>query len=355
MIYINARFLTQKLTGVQRFAEELCLSLKSIRDDIVFLSPHNIIRNDVAEKLNVKIIGKNKGHLWEQYDLPNYMKKNGSPLLINLCSTAPINYRNKIVTHHDVTYKKYPQSYSWKFRIFYNLCIPLMIRNTHHTITVSEFSKRELLRFYKIRERNISVIYNAVNAKFSPSESVTNDNNNNNKYILAVSSNNYHKNFHVLISAFKSINDPQLTLLVVGENNKNFSKQNYDSVTLDKRVKFLGRVSDDELIKLYRNARFFVFPSLYEGFGIPPLEAQSCGCPVIASNSASMPEVLRNSVIYFPPNRVDLLQERMLQFLSDDNLRKEKILAGYENTKRFSWYKSAKKLNEVIQEVLNSD
>lgn len=353
MIYINARFLTQKLTGVQRFAEELCLCLKSMREDIVFLSPYNIIRNDVAEKLNVKIIGKNRGHLWEQYDLPNYMRENGSPLLINLCSTAPINYKNKIVTHHDVTYKRYPESYSWKFRVFYNICIPLMIKNAHHIITVSEFSKRELLDFYKIKEENISVIYNAINAKFAPSQFIMNRDNK--RYILAVSSNNYHKNFNALISAFNKIDDPLLTLLVVGEENKNFSKQNYSDLKLDSRIKFLGRVSDEELIQLYGNACFFVFPSLYEGFGIPPLEAQACGCPVIASNSASMPEVLRDSVIYFPPNRIDLLQERMLQFLNDGNLKQEKIMAGYENTKRFSWSKSANKLNVIIQKCLSYD
>ena len=121
----------------------------------------------------------------------------------------------------------------------------------------------------------------------------------------------------------------------------------------DPRIKFLGRVSDKELVQLYQNAKFFIFPSLYEGFGIPPLEAQACGCPVISSNAASLPEVLKESAIYFEPNDVNSIRAA-IEFVNLDTVLTEKlVIDGYENIKRFSWDKSAQKLNEIIDQVLS--
>ncbi|HDU8665065.1 TPA: glycosyltransferase family 1 protein, partial [Serratia liquefaciens] len=123
MLFVNARYLTQELTGVQRFAEQISLSLKVIRDDVVFLAPPGVLRNNVANKLQVREIGSKSGHFWEQIELPRYLKKNGSGLLLNLGSTAPVFYNNQIVTHHDVTYKRYPESFSRKFRLLYGFLI----------------------------------------------------------------------------------------------------------------------------------------------------------------------------------------------------------------------------------------
>lgn len=171
MIYVNARFLTQELTGVQRFAEQLSLSLLSQRDDLVFVSPDGIVRKSVADNLNVQVIGKKNGHIWEQFELPRYLKKQGAPLLLNLCSTAPVFYKNQIVTHHDVTYKRYPKSFSRKFKMLYGILVPLMLRNSHRLLTVSEFSKREINEVYGVSEKKISIIYNAVSGDFAHSES----------------------------------------------------------------------------------------------------------------------------------------------------------------------------------------
>ena len=118
-IFVNARFLTQHMTGVQRYAVEICLELKRMMgDDIEFVSPCNIIQKKYAEMLNVRIIGRHKGHIWEQIDLPSYLRKNDNPLLLNLCNTAPLFYKNKIVTVHDVAFMPYPQTFSKSFLYF---------------------------------------------------------------------------------------------------------------------------------------------------------------------------------------------------------------------------------------------
>ncbi|HGA3040197.1 TPA: glycosyltransferase family 4 protein [Serratia marcescens] len=349
MIYVNARFLTQEMTGVQRFAEEISLNLRSIRDDVVFVSPPGVLRNEIAEKLGVEIIGHRSGHAWEQLDLPRYLKKKGSPLLINLCSTAPIFYTNKVVTHHDVIYKRYPQSYSKSFRLFYNTLVPLMLKSSKKLITVSEFSKKEISETFNYNADNIIVVSNAVNSSFTPS---INPGSSKERYLLLVSSKNYHKNFHGAIAAFSQLaGHGNFSLKIIGAANGSFSEMNLTDEQVD-NIEFMGRVDDATLIKLYQGALGFVFPSFYEGFGIPPLEAQACGCPVISSNKASMPEVLQDSALYFDPYNIDDIALHMKALIDDECLRNELKEKGYLNVKRFSWHSSATKVNEIINGLI---
>ena len=140
-IVVNARFLTQSITGVQRFAIEVCLKLKDLVDDIEFVTSANVAQQEVFDALDAKIIGKFHGHLWEQIDLPQYLKRKGAPLLINLANTAPLFYKNKVVTIHDVAYKVFPQTYPKSFLMFYSFMIPKLLYGSKHVITVSEFSK----------------------------------------------------------------------------------------------------------------------------------------------------------------------------------------------------------------------
>ncbi|MFJ7498561.1 glycosyltransferase family 4 protein [Serratia grimesii] len=349
MIYINGRFLTQELTGVQRFAEEISVHLQKIRKDITILCPPSVCASRVSDLSNIEVIGKNSGHIWEQYDLPKYLRSKKGSLLINLSNTAPIFYKNKIVTHHDITYKRYPNSYSLKFRAVYNLIIPIILKSSKALITVSEFSKEEICSAYNYDVNKTHVIYNSTNNKFSPKAKKIDGE----PYILAVSSSNFHKNFHGLISAFKNMpNKNGVKLKIIGGWNKNFSNTELDTVIKpdeSSEIEFLGRVSDDELIDLYSNALVFIFPSFYEGFGIPPLEAQACGCPVASSNRASLPEVLTDSVLYFSPdNEVEIINAMEL-LINNQEKRDELISLGFKNVKRFSWSNSADKLNGVIR------
>lgn len=351
MIYTNARFLTQPITGVQRFAIEISKQLKILMgDEIKFISPSNILHTEMADYLNVEVVGKRKGHLWEQMDLPLYLKKRNNPFLLNLCSTAPATYSNQFVTHHDITYVRYPESFSLSFRIWYKLLIPQILKHSKGLITVSNFSKREISQYYKYSLDKIHVISNAVNQEFANIKSnlIEIDNNSSNKYLLAVSSNNYHKNFKRLIEAFSLLpKEIDIKLLIVGNYNSN-SFSHIKLSNLDDRIRFLGRVSDSELIKLYQSAEAFVFPSLYEGFGIPPLEAQACGCPVLAAKTASIPEVLGDSSLFFDPTDIQSINLAIIKILRTPGLKSELKEKGMENLKKYSWKSSAEKIIKII-------
>ncbi len=350
MIVINARFLTQEMRGVQRFAEQLCLQLKTLRDDLVFVAPQNICLHESAKRLQVRRIGRHRGHLWEQVDLPLWLARNGNPPLVSLCNTAPLAYRNQIATHHDITYVRHPESYSRTFRAMYRTLTPLLLGRVKALITGSEFSRMELASHYGYPASKISIVPSAVDERFQPF-CVDTAPRGTTPYLLAVSSPSTHKNFARMIAAFLRVeghNDVELR--IVGDSNRVFAGSIHD-VAGSRRIHNLGRLPDDELVKAYQGATAFVFPSIYEGFGIPPLEAQACGCPVIAARSASIPEVLGESALYFDPLDVGDISRAMERILSDEALRLDLRRRGKANVARFSWNASARQLSRLIDQV----
>ncbi len=347
MIYINARFLTQSVTGVQRFAIEISKCLKNhLRDSVTFLSPQENLNEELADILGVIKIGNKKGHLWEQIDLPLYLRTKGNPLLVNLCNTAPLFYKNKIVTVHDVAFQVFPETYSKKFLYSYKLLIPIILRNSIEVVTVSEFSKREIQKFYSIPSEKIQVIYNAVSPKFR----LSNVQIDKQQYFLAVSSLNFRKNLPYILDNFELFQKeyPNYKLYIVGDIDPvNFSSLNLDKYKLNTSIEFKGRVDDEELTNYYKNATAFLYPSLYEGFGIPPLEAQGCGCPVILSNDSCFPEIFSDSVLYCDlTSRISLynqMKELVFNFKNVELIRK-----GLDNCNRYSWENSADKLTSIM-------
>jgi glycosyltransferase involved in cell wall biosynthesis len=353
MIAVNARFLTQPLTGVQRFALEISRTLKEIsgEENIQFFAPKNIQLYSEANELNVQIIGSHTGHLWEQLDLPRHLKTLGNPILLNFCNTAPIFYKNKLSTLHDITYIRYPQTFSKSFRYFYQVMMPLVLKTSKHIFTVSEFSKKEISEYYHTTKEKISVVYNAVGKTFHPQidEDLKKEN-----YLLAVSSIKENKNFKMILNAFEEASKQidNLKLFIAGDlKNNNFSNINLNAFVNNPRIKLLGRISDTELIKYYSNAIAFLFPSLYEGFGIPVLEAQACGCPVIASNAASMPEVLKDSAILVNPLSLENFVQAIYNVVHNIEYRKQLIESGFQNQSHFSWKQSGLKFFQICKTV----
>lgn len=351
MIAVNARFLTQQITGVQRFALEISRTLREIcrEEDIQFLVPKNIQLNSEANELNVKIIGSHTGHLWEQFDLPRHLKKLGNPPLLNFCNTAPILYSNKLSTLHDITYIRFPHTYSKVFRYFYRFVMPLILKTSKHIFTVSEFSRKEIVEYYHIPSDKITVVYNAVDKSFQPQQD---ENLKKENYLLAVSSVKENKNFGMILKAFKKVSKQKsnLKLFIVGDlKNGNFSNIDLSLFINNPRIKLLGRVSDVQLVKLYSNAIAFLFPSLYEGFGIPVLEAQACGCPVVSSNVSSMPEVLNNSGALINPTSIDDLVNAINNIVDNNDYRNNLIEKGFQNKNRFSWIQSGERIIDQIK------
>ena len=331
-IYLNARFLTQKTTGVQRFAIEISKQLTKINPNIRLVAPANIIHQELALELNVITFGKLSGHLWEQVELPFFLKTKGSPLLINFCNTAPILYQNQIVTIHDLAFIVNPKWFSKKFAAFYNFLIPKIARSSKHIFTVSNSSKREICDLLQINQDKVSVVYNGVTFK-TISDNINTETLFPERYFLTVSSIDPRKNLQKLIQAFEEWAPKDIKLLVIGGNNHNFANQ---QVKYGEQIIPLGYVTDKELINYYQNAVCFVYPSLYEGFGLPPLEALALGTNVIASNILSIKEVCGEHVLmYFDPyNKKNIIEA--LQFALNNTESPKPI-----DLSKFSWEKAA--------------
>lgn len=347
-LVVNARFLTQKITGVQRFAIEISKSLKLQLPNVRFVSPAEIIHKEVASFLEVETYGKLNSHLWEQLELPVYLKKHKNPLLINFSNTAPLFYKNQVVTIHDLSFIINPAWFSKPFRIFYSFLIPKIARKSVKVITVSNSSKKDIHQLLGIDLSKIEVIYNSISADFKNINNIKKKNMYG-KYILAVSSLDPRKNFLNLIKAFIEANLPNTKLVIVGSENKVFSNQNIkDLVYNNKSIVFTGYVDDGELINLYRHALLFIYPSLYEGFGLPPLEAMACSCPTIVSKVASLPEVCGEASYYINPNNITSITEGIIKLAESEKLRAELINKGLKRVNLFNWEASATKLNQLL-------
>lgn len=345
MIVVNARFLTQRTTGIQRFATEITRELLDLRSDVTLAVPKGPIDTAGLDPSRIVRVGRTRGHVWEQIDLPLFARRRRA-LLLNLASTGPIGYRPQISTHHDITWIRHPESFGRRFRAVYGLVVPRLIARSDALLTVSEFSRGEIARHFGVDPRRFTVIHNGADARFHPGEAAAGR-----PYLLAVSSPNAHKNFARMLSAFERFAEthPDVELRVVGSQTNSFARQRYEDSPA--RVRFLGRIDDDELTTLYRGALAFVFPSLYEGFGIPPLEAQQCGCPVIAARAASMPEVLASSAVYVDPYDETDLADAMSRVVDDPTLRAHLVAAGLTNAERFSWRTSAERVSAVVDDV----
>ena len=348
-IVINSRFLTQNITGVQRFAIEISKQLKKqLGDNVQLVSPKNIIHNDLAKELDVKVIGNKTGHLWEQLDLPKYLKSIDSPLVLNLANTAPLFYNNKMTVVHSLSFS-FKKWNSLKFYYFYKFLIPLVLKTSKHVFTVSDYTLNEIVKYYpniKNLQTRMSVVYNG---HFYSNVKIKNDGSN---YILYVGTVSKSKNIKILVDALKLINKRKIIInlkIVGGANSQVFENEKIDNFEW---IEFIGHINDtSELASLYSNAKLFVFPSLYESFGIPPVEAQSFGCPVLSSNTTSLPEICGDGAIYFNPYDINDLKEKIELVLNDENLKNELKTKGFENIKRFSWEQSAKKIIEVIERL----
>jgi len=346
-IYINGRFLSQRVTGVQRYAREIVTALDKLlqegknEDEWCILAPKNIIDDLPIEKIKLKVCGFSTGHLWEQVELPFYAKDG---FLLNLCNCAPLIKKKQLLIIHDAAIAAYPQAYSWKFRVWYRVMHTVCGKRTEKIVTDSEFSKTELQKYFNINPNKIRVVYGGIEHmdRMKEDDSIIEELNlSKGGFVFAVSSKNPTKNFSLVLKAARLLPDVKF-VIAGGSNNAVFASDNSEFLN---NVTYTGYVSDEKLISLYRHAAVFVYPSLYEGFGIPPLEALSQGCPIIVSNCASLPEICGSCADYCDVNSVNSLRNKIKSVINRENRQKTNVKDCLE---KYSWKNSA---NELIKSL----
>ena len=353
-IYINGRFLTQPITGVQRYALELTRHMDQLLDDnnfapeleLICLTPPQEFPNPHWKHIDLRSIGKNRGNLWEQLDLPLYL--NGE-LLFSPANIGPWYYRNQVVTMHDASVFAVPDAYSFAFRAKYEFVFKQLAKRAAILLTDSEFSRLELAHYLKVAPERFSVVPLGSDHMTSvqPDRDILNENNlEADSYLLMVASHSSHKNYDAVIRAFRLL-ERNVKLVAVGGNSQHVFKKS-GAIGALANVLNLGYVNDRELKALYENALGFIFPSLYEGFGLPVLEAMRAGCPVICSHAASLPDVAGDAALYFDPGDVEDIARAIERFLSDSTLQEEMRQKGYLQAETFKWSITARKVLEKI-------
>lgn len=349
-IYVNGRFLMQKPTGVNRYAYELCKALYVYYPEMVVVCPKQNIA-DYYDVTGFRIThwGWGGSHFWEQVSLPAFfVGKRGDYLLLNFTGIGPVCVGKKVVTIHDLGIWIDRTWYSWKYRLLYKILTPLSVATAKVVLTVSNFSKSEIMRVLGVKEERIEVVYNAIPAAFAQQtqeENLTKDR----KYILAVSSIDPRKNFARLVEAFKLLRRKDVELYIVGGKSAIFGTTEMGETS--DNIHWLGRVTDEELRNYYRGALAFIYPSLYEGFGIPAIEAMSMGCPVIASDIPVLREVCGDAALYTDPYDPSDMAKIMEQLCDSPQLRQRLIINGHQRIKRYSWQRSAEMLYQVLDEI----
>lgn len=358
MIFINGRFLTQPITGVQRYARQVVKTLDRLLSagelpcdghELVGLVPPDCTEDPGWSCIQVRRVGRLKGNLWEQVDLPWHAR---GGLLFSPANIGPFLHPNQVVSIHDASVYAVPQAYSFAFRTKYRLSLQWSARVARYVLTISQFSKNELIRYCHMRPERIAVIPLAGEqlSNLIPDETVLSRYGLAGKtYFLGVGSQSPHKNFCGLMAAFQQLNRPGVELALVGGTfSRVFQAAQAD---LPAGTHLLGYLQDAEIQALYKHAAGFVFPSFYEGFGLPVLEAMTAGCPVISSRAASLPEVGGEAVLYCDPSAPADIARQMAALLDTPGLREDLRQKGFAQAQRFSWDTVARRTWEILRSV----
>lgn len=304
-----------------------------------------------------------KGHLWEQFVLPRLLEE--GDLLWSPAHSGPIKHHNQVLTVHDLIQVECPElnaleikGYQYYKYLWFKWLWPRLFSNVQSIIAVSNYTKERIVELFNVPEDKITVIHEAPDECFKPvsEKEIKQVREKYNivweRYILSLGSLDPKKNFGMLIKAWKKLPDflkKDMGLIVIGMSHSRISLQKIGLDTLPQNVVFTGFAADEDLPALLCGASTFVFPSLYEGFGLPPLEAMACGTPVVASNVTAIPEVCGDAALYASPLDADDFVDKIKAILESTTLAEKMRMEGLARAAQFSWERCAKEHIEVFQ------
>lgn len=348
-IVVDARMINA--SGIGRYLQELLpLIINEYKETILLGDPEELKLFSWNQKQEIISCKAPIYSLREQFELP---------LKIPACDwfwsphfnvpVFPIRARQRITTVHDVFHLAFPHEYTWLKRFYARILIQSAVSRSSVVLTVSEFSKSEIYKYTKTRQKIVK-ISNGI-SRLKPR--VENDSDIQRTFFLFVGNVKPHKNLKSALLAFDQLAEdfPDLYFYIVGRKDSFITNDTEVDSFAQKyadRILFTGYISDEDLADLYRKALFFVFPSLYEGFGLPLLEAQQFGVPVIASDIEVLKEIGQDSVLFVDPHDPLAMSEGMRRMITDSHLRQSLIQKGYENLKRFSWEQAARQIMEQL-------
>lgn len=365
-IVIDLRIYGPQYGGLGRYNQKLLERLVCLDDDndyvILVKDKHRVDLPILPPNFVIEVCDAHWYSLAEQWQLPKVLRKLKPDLVHFPHFNIPYFYSGKfIVTIHDLIMTKFPSQKASSLnkllfifkRLAYKLVITKAIRKSLVIITVSKFSAEDIKQYFKLSDeeaKKIKVIYEGISL---PEIINTEEVKLPTKFLLYVGNAYPHKNLEFLIKTFKIwLKDhPEYYLILVGSKNYFYQRlEEFSNRVMgdDKhKVIFTGFVSDKQLVNYYQQATAYVFPSNYEGFGLPPLEAMVYGLPVLSSNTSSLPEVLESAVLYFNPQSQNDLLASLNLIVSDQELRERLTKVGYEQIKKYSWDSMVKEIIEV--------
>lgn len=352
-IAINGRFLTQPLSGVQRFAWELIRAMDRIRRDepghagaglpMEILCPSSACPLPELATIPARPVGRLGGYAWEQLELPLAAR---GRLVLNLCNLGPVLAR-KITVIHDTIVWQMPENYTRSFVAAYRLLLPLIARTSRACVTVSHSSKHSLIRFGVTGDRPVSVIHNGIDhmladaAPIAATEAIDWPA----RFVFALGNAAPNKNAALVRAIAPRLAQMGIATVMAGGGNAAVFAGAGGGET---NVMALGRVPDSVIREAFRRALAFVFPSFHEGFGIPPLEAMALGCPVVASQTSAMPEILGDAALLRDPHAPEQWLGAIAAIDADPTLRAGLVERGRAQAALYTWDNSARRMLSLL-------
>lgn len=338
-IAVNARSIHYPLSGVGRYTRQVT---RRLGDRVRLLS------SEVAAQ-------GYQGHFWEQFILPGKLAR--GELLWSPANTGPLAVARQMVTIHDISPLDQPDGFKYQFRIWYRILLPLLAKRSRKVITDSEFSRRRIIERFGIAPGKVEAIPCGVDQEhFYPRETgeiaTLKERYELPKiYLLTVGALEHRKNYARLFQAWEKA-APLIegtSLVVLGSAGRPFRRLQFDH--LPDRVMFVPYISERELPTLYSGALALLYPSLYEGFGLPVLEAMACGIPVIASDAGALPEVVAEAGQLVDPFDVDEITQAIMQISAEPALRDTYVAKGLSRAGEFSWDTTAARIAALLEGV----